>query len=189
MRKIILLAHLSVDGFVASPDGGFGGFDPSDENLPFVCKLTESADAALFGRNSYELLEQYWPTAKDRPGAKPEEIAYSNWYNSAEKIVFSKTLTTQGKNNTRVFGNIIPEEIIGIKNEPGKDILIFGSPAVTRHLIQHDLVDSYWLFLYPALFGEGIPLFEHSNKSRQLKLVKTEQLSKGELMINYEPVK
>ncbi|MEO7801823.1 MAG: dihydrofolate reductase, partial [Ginsengibacter sp.] len=91
MRKLIIVAHISLDGFVAFRDGSLSGFEAGKENLDFVCHLTRNADAALFGRISYQLLNSYWPTAKDLPNASEGEIEYSNWYNTATKIVLSKT--------------------------------------------------------------------------------------------------
>src|SRR5215831_2015105 len=102
MRKLVLLAHTSLDGFVASPQGELDDFDPGEENLQFVCDLTEQADSALFGRVSYELLNKYWPTAKDLPNASKGAVAYSNWYNAAKKIVISKTMKDQNLKNTIV---------------------------------------------------------------------------------------
>jgi len=69
MRKLILIVHTSLDGFVSDPNGKLDGFDASDENLGFVNRITETADAAFFGRISYQLLESYWPGAADRPNA------------------------------------------------------------------------------------------------------------------------
>ena len=185
MRKLILLAHISLDGFVAGSKGELDDFDASDENLAFVTELTENADAALFGRKSYQMLEEYWPTAKDRPNATKAEIGYSNWYNSATKIVFSKTLSLQNLKNTIVINENIPDEIIKIKEQAGKNILIFGSPSVSQLLMQSDLIDSYWIFINPIIFGKGIPLFaEQINKSK-LKILSTKQFANGELAINY----
>jgi dihydrofolate reductase len=129
-RKIILVAHISLDGFVAAPNGELDWFDKGEENLEFVCKLTEGADTALFGRISYELLNSYWPTARDHPNATKGEIAYSNWYNNAKKIVISKTMTEGGLNNTTFISGNISNEITKIKEQKGKNILIFGSPSV-----------------------------------------------------------
>src|SRR5688572_2133339 len=106
MRKLILIVHTSLDGFAAGENGEFDDFKPSPENLDFVCSLTEQADAALFGRASYELLERYWPTARDNENATASEIKYSNWYNEAEKIVLSKTLSGNRKKTTFISENI-----------------------------------------------------------------------------------
>ena len=185
MRKLVLLAHTSLDGFVAGEKGELDGFDPGEENLQFVCSLTEGADAALFGRISYELLNNNWPKAKDLPNASKGTIAYSNWYNSAKKIVVSKTMTAENLNNTIIIRDDIPGEINKIKNQPGKDILIFGSPTLSQMLMQHDLIDSYWIFVNPIIFGKGIPLFAEMSNKIKLNLVKTKQFSNGEFGLNY----
>ena len=146
--------------------------------------LQKNADAALFGRTSYELLNNYWPTAKDKPNATKGEIAYSNWYNNARKIIVSKTITEKNLNVT-VIKDDLNNKIAKIKNEPGKNILIFGSPSVSQLLMQHELIDSYWIFINPAIFGRGIPLFKESTKKIELKLITTKQFENGEIALNY----
>ena len=185
MRKLILVVHISLDGFVAGHKGELDGFDASEENLEFVCKLTEEADTALFGRISYKLLDDYWPTAKDRPNATKGEIAYSNWYNHAKKIVISRTMTQESLNNTIIISENISNEVIKIKEQAGKNILIFGSPAISQSLMQLDLIDSYWIFVNPIIFGLGIPLFAGLTNKSKLKLQATKQFSNGEIALNY----
>jgi len=185
MRKLILIAHTSLDGFVAGTKGELTDFDVSDENLAFVCTLTDEADAALFGRISYQLLDGYWPSAKDREHATKAEVAFSNWYNNAAKIVFSKTLSAENLNNTIIIREIISSEISKIKEENGKDILIFGSPSVSQILMELNLIDSYWIFINPIIFGKGIPLFAELTNKSKLKILATKQFANGELAINY----
>jgi dihydrofolate reductase len=186
MRKIALLAHISLDGFVAGVNGELDGFDQSEENLQFVCNLTETADAALFGRISYELLNNYWPTAKDRPNASSSELAYSAWYNNATKIVVSKTMASHDiPPRTMVITENVADGIAKIKSQPGKDILLFGSPSVTQLLMLHELIDSYWIFVNPAIFGSGIPLFNRLTKNIKLKLETSKEFPNGELVLNY----
>jgi dihydrofolate reductase len=185
MRKIILIAHVSLDGFVAGLKGELDGFEPGEENLEFVCKIAEEADAAIFGRVSYQLLDSYWPTAHDRPNATRSEINYSNWYNAANKIVLSRTLSESDSHNTNILGANISEEINKIKQQPGKDILMFGSPAAYNSLLQLDLIDGYWIFINPVIFGEGIPLFTKRNERTKLRLLNTKEFPNGELALNY----
>jgi dihydrofolate reductase len=127
MRKLILLAHTSLDGFVAGAKGELDDFDAGEENLEFICTLTERADSTLFGRVSYELLNKHWPDAKNLPNASMGTIAYSNWYNSATKIVISKTVTAENLNNTIIISDNIPDKVSEIKKQPGKDILILAA--------------------------------------------------------------
>jgi dihydrofolate reductase len=186
-RKLILIAHLSLDGFAAGLQGELDGFEAAEENLEFVCDLTETADTALFGRNSFELLDKYWPTAKDHPGATKGEVRYSNWYNAAHKIVFSKTRNNPNRSDLTVLSENITQEIINIKNQPGKDILIFGSPASAQLLMKEGLIDCYWIFINPVLFGKGIPLFKDLEDRIKLKLITTKLFSNGEIALQYSP--
>jgi dihydrofolate reductase len=185
MRNLVLIVHISLDGFVAGPEGELDGFDASDENLQFVCSLTEGADAALMGGISYKLLNDWWPTVATRMGATTAEIDYSNWYNAAQKIVISKTLPGEQLYNTVIIRSNIEEEISKLKEQPGKNILIFGSPSVTRGLMQADLIDSYWIFINPVIFGKGIKLFAESSKMLKLTLVSSKAFSNGEFGLHY----
>jgi dihydrofolate reductase len=185
MRKLVLVAHISLDGFVAGRNGELDGFDASEENLQFVANLADDADAALFGRTSYELLNNYWPAASGRPDASKGTIAYSNWYNSAQKIVISRTLVNEHLNKTTIISDDIPNKIIGLKKQQGRDILIFGSPSVAQLLMQAGLVDSYWIFINPVIFGKGIPLFSGSTDRVKLKLQATRQFPNGEIALHY----
>jgi dihydrofolate reductase len=184
MRKLQLIVHMSLDNFIAGEDGGFDQFDQSPENLDFVNSVTDTADAALFGRVSYQLINQFWPTAKDQPDASSSQVKYSNWYNAADKFVISNTLTTDTP-NTRIIGKDLRTEIDAIKNAPGKNILMFGSPTAFRTLNEMDVIDEYWIIQYPAIFGKGIELF-YPQGSKKLRLLQTRKLSKGEMALHYE---
>ena len=127
--------------------GELDGFDASEENLQFVCELTAEADAALFGRISYQLLNGYWPNGKNLPNASKGTVSYSTWYNDAQKIVISKTLAQERLGNTIFISDDIANAIIDIKSQQEKDILIFGSPCVSQLLIQRNLIDSIWYLL------------------------------------------
>lgn len=184
MRELTLIVQTSLDGFVAGPNGEFDNFLGGEENLEFVCSLTDDADAALFGRVSYQLLDGGWPTAADKPGATRNEIKYSNWYNAASKFVLSKTLTIKNSGNTHVISNNIDAEINYIKQQPGKNILIFGSPTAAGLLFELNLVDSFWIIVHPVIFGEGIPFRAGKNIIR-LVLTASKQLSNGTLCHKY----
>ena len=185
MRKLILLAHISLDGFVAGPNGELDGFPHGEENLQFVCELTKNADSALFGRVSYELLNKYWPSARNHPGATKPEIDYSNWYNKTTKFVVSEAMSKENLINTIVINENVPDEISKMKQHAGKSILIFGSPSVSQLLMQYNLIDDYWIFMNPVVFGKGISLFSDSVNKTKLKLVATKQFANGEVALNY----
>ncbi len=185
MRKLILKVHTSLDGYVAGKHGELDGFDAGEENLQFVCKICETADAAMFGRISYEMINGYWPTAKDLPDASKGTVEYSNWYNSAQKIVVSTTMKDEGLEDTIVISKNVADEVRKIKEQPGKDIVLFGAPTLTQYLTDHGLIDEYWVFLNPAIFGQGVPLFRPSTASLKLRLAETKHFENGELALRY----
>jgi dihydrofolate reductase len=185
MRKLILIAQTSFDGFVAGSKGEFDNFIGDEENLEFVCSLTDDADAALFGRVSYQLLDSHWPTAAKEPNATKSKVNYSNWYNRVAKFVLSKTLQSGNSKNTRIISENISAEINKIKQQDGKNILIFGSPSTVHSLIELNLLDGFWWLIHPVIFGQGIPLFKDGKKVIKLKLSATKQLSNGMIALNY----
>lgn len=185
MRKLILIVHTSLDGFVAGPQGELSDFDPGEANLAFVASLTETADAAMFGRVSYELLEAHWPYVKDQPDASPAAKKYSNWYSSAQKIIISKTLDLQGPSIIIIRENL-KESVEKITSLPGKDILIFGSPSLAQHLMAENLIDQYWIFINPVIFGKGIQLYPKGSDLKKFTLVKQEVFPNGEIALCYE---
>lgn len=184
MRKLILIVHTSLDGYVAGVNGEFDNFKTSPENLDFVCSLTGEADAALAGRVSYQMLDSFWPTARDRKEATPAEVRYSNWYNDVQKIVLSRTLS-ENRERTTIISDNVSERIHEIKKQPGKNILMFGSPTAFETLSSLNLIDDYWVIQYPVLFGKGIPFFTRLNKVAQLNLLDVKRLSNGEIALHY----
>lgn len=185
MRKIILNVHTSLDGFVAGTHGELSGFDAGEDNLQFVCDICKAADTAMFGKTSYQLLNEYWPTAKDRSDATKATIEYSNWYNNAIKIVVSKTLNKETENTIIINGDI-KDEITKVKQQAGKDIVIFGSPMLAQQLMQFNLIDVYWIFVNPSIFGKGISLFKELSNAIKLNLTETKQFINGELALRYD---
>jgi len=177
MRELTLIVQTSLDGFVAGPDGEFDNFIGGEENLEFVCSITDDADAALFGRVSYQLLDSGWPTAASKPGATKNEIRYSGWYNAVPKFVLSKTLTVKNSENTFVISKNIETEINYIKQQPGKNILMFGSPTAVQSLFDLNLIDNFWIIVHPVIFGQGIPFFRSRKNVIKLGLLASKQLS------------
>jgi dihydrofolate reductase len=185
MRELTLIVQTSLDGFVAGPDGEFDNFLGGEENLEFVCSLIDEADAALLGRVSYQLLTSNWPIVATKPGATKNEIKYSRWYNAVPKYVLSKTLKGNHSEKTFVVSKNIETEINHIKQQPGKTILIFGSPTAVWHLFELNLVDSFWIIVHPVIFGSGIPFFRQRETKINLRLVDSKLLSNGTFCHKY----
>jgi dihydrofolate reductase len=93
MRKLIFSMHTLLDGFVAGPNGAMRWINVNDEIFDFVGAITDKADAALYGRVTYEMMQGYWPTAGDDPNASKHDKEHSAWYNKVSKIVLSRTMS------------------------------------------------------------------------------------------------
>ena len=186
MREIILIVHTSLDGFVANEKGGFDDFEPGEDNLSFVTEISKEADTILAGR----LPMKCWMVmalCRKKSGTTKAEITYSDWYIQQNKIVISQTKNIPIK-DTIVLQEGFIQKIEQIKKEKGKSIVVFGSPSITAQLMEHDLINIYWVFTYPVIFGKGIPLFQRMDKKRKLKLLHTRQFANDELALKYSMV-
>lgn len=185
MRKIISFMHISLDGFVAGPKGEMDWIKVDQEIFDFAGKRIKEGDTALYGRVTYQMMESYWPTAGDKPAATRHDIEHSKWYKQVRKVVLSKTMNDTGLTNTKIISGNLAHEINDIKQQPGSDILLFGSPTATHSLIQQGLIDGYWLFVNPIILGQGIPLFKDIREKTKLKLLTTHQFTCGVTELNY----
>ena len=186
MRKLILFMHTSLDGFVAGPNGEMDWIIVGEEMFDYAAQQTEQADTALYGRVTYQMMQSYWPTAADKPKASKHDKEHSAWYNKVEKVVVSKTMQGENLPNTKIIRDNIAAEIITLKQETGKNILMFGSPTVSHVLMSKNLIDDYWLFVNPILLGEGIPLFKDIKERTKLKFVASDTFSSGVFCLHYE---
>jgi dihydrofolate reductase len=177
--------HISLDGFVAGSKGEMDWIKVNEEIFEHVGRRISTGDTALYGRVTYQMMENYWPTAGDKPTATKHDIEHSKWYRDTQKIVLSKTLNETGLNNTRVIGGQLKDAIHEIKRGPGEDILVFGSPTATHSLMRQNLIDGYWLFVNPVILGHGIPLFADVREKIKLKLLDTRQFACGVTELSY----
>ncbi len=184
-RKIISFMHISLDGFVAGPNGEMNWVKVDDEIFDYVGKRISEGDTSLYGRVTYDMMESYWPTAGDKPNATKHDIEHSKWYSKVHKVVLSKTMKGTSPANTTIISDNITDRINEIKQSGSKDILLFGSPSATHSLIELNLIDGYWLFVNPVILGQGIPLFKDMNNKIDLKLLNTHQFTSGVIELNY----
>jgi dihydrofolate reductase len=138
------------------------------------------------------MMENYWPTAADKPTATKHDIEHSKWYSKVHKIVLSETIKEAGLTNTKIISDNLSDNINEIKQSRhasggsgSKDILLFGSPTATHSLIQLNLIDGYWLFVNPIILGRGIPLFVNIKDRIKLKLLTSRQFTCGVTELNY----
>lgn len=177
--------HISLDGFVAGINGEMNWIKINEEIFDHVEKRINKTDAALYGRVTFEMMENYWPTAADKPTATKHDIEHSKWYSKSQKLVISNTLKEENFENTKILSKNFEEEINEIRQQQGTEILLFGSPTATHSLINLNLIDGYWLFVNPIILGQGISLFKDVKQTTKLNLVNTRQFNCGVTELNY----
>jgi dihydrofolate reductase len=183
MRKIIVSNYVTLDGFFAGPNGEIDWFVWDEETAEYSKGLLSSIDTILFGRVTYELMAGYWPTASP-PAEDPVII---DAMNNLPKIVFSRTLEKADWKNSRLVKGITAEEILILKQQHGKDMVIYGSGSIVSTLAQLGLIDEYRLFVNPVVLGSGKPLFKDTKDKLTLKLLKTKKFHCGVVLLHHLP--
>jgi dihydrofolate reductase len=178
--------HTSLDGFVAGLKGELDWANIDDELFDFVATMTDTADTALYGRVTYEMMQSYWPKAGEQPNATKHDKEHSAWYNKVSKVVLSKTISEKGLDNTTIISGQLTDNINKIKKQDGKNILIFGSPGASQSLLNQGLIDEFWLFVNPIILGQGMPLFKDITGTTKLKLVDSKTFACGVIALHYE---
>ena len=186
MRNLIFFMHTPLDGFVAGLKGELDWANIDDELFDFVATMTDTADTALYGRVTYEMMQSYWPKAGEQPNATKHDKEHSAWYNKVSKVVLSKTISEKGLDNTTVISGQLTDNINKIKKQDGKNILIFGSPGASHSLLNEGLIDEFWLFVNPIILGQGMPLFKDITGTTKLKLVDSKTFACGVIALHYE---
>jgi len=186
LRKLVLFIHTSLDGFVAGPNGEMDWINVDEEIFDFAGQRTNEADTALYGRVTYQMMESYWPTAAQLPTATKHDVEHSRWYNRVTKVVLSKTMNEVSLTNTKIIDGNLAAEIVKLKQDAGKDILMFGSPTAAHSLMTEKLIDDYWLFVNPVLLGRGITLFNGIKEKSALKLVESNIFTSGVVCLHYQ---
>jgi dihydrofolate reductase len=189
MRKVIFLVHTSVDGFVAGPNGEMDWIRVDDEIFEAVNLVTNNSDTALYSRVTYHMMEGYWPTAAEKPGASKHDIEHSRWANKAAKLVFSTTLKETHWENTRIVRGNEAKEIAALKQQAGKNILLLGSPRLAQSLMQQNLIDEYYINVNPVILGKGISLFSNRDNRIDLRLKQSTTYKSGVTTLHYEVVR
>ncbi len=180
MRKVVAGLFISVDGVTESPEKWqFEHFD--DDMMAKMGAHIAAEDTILLGRVTYEEWVPYWPTSNDEP--------YASHINNTLKYVVSTTLDkVKWKNATLIKGNLA-EEITRLKQQPGKNIGVAGSPTLVRSLLQSDLLDELTLMIHPVVVGSGKRLFKDGGDLKKLNLVNTETTRTGVVILTYQPDK
>ena len=180
MRKIIFQNMISVDGFFEGPNRDISWHNVDAEFNDLAIEFLNSIDLLVFGRVTYDLMAGYWPT-KDAIGDDPIIAAKMN---SLAKIVVSRTMQKADWNNTRLINDIA--EIKKAKEQPGKDIAIFGSSDLALSLIKDGLIDEFRVIVAPVILGSGKTLLQGISDKLDLKLLNTKTFKSGNVLLSYE---
>ena len=184
MRKVILFMMTTLDGFYEGRDRDINWHNVDAEFNEFAIAQLNTADILLFGRVTYELMASYWPT----PDAIKNDPIVAEKMNSLHKIVFSKTLEKVNWSNTRLVKGNIGAEIMKMKSQPGKDMIIFGSSDLAVSLIHYNLIDEIRIMVNPVVLSQGKALFKGLNHHLALKLLNTRTFHSGNVLLSYEPL-
>lgn len=157
---------------------------PDKEIHQHYTELLGQADVILYGRTTYQLME-YWRTVLENPSEEKSMNDFAKAIHKIPKIVFSKTLRNVPWESAKLAERTIAEEVLELKKQPGKDILI-GSRSLIKQLLELNLIDEYQLCIHPVIAGNGMPLFENINDRKILKLIGTKTVGGG-ILLYYEP--
>jgi dihydrofolate reductase len=171
MRKVIYSMGVSLDGFIAGPDGEIDWSAPDEELHRFHNCQTQEMGVHLCGRKLYEEM-LYWETADQNPSAAEHELEFARIWKGTPKIVFSKTLE-KVEGNARLARDGVAEEVAQLKEQPGKDLSV-GGAGLASTLIGLGLIDEYRLFVSPVVLGGGTPYFPALDERIDLELVETQ---------------
>jgi dihydrofolate reductase len=194
MRKVIVNEFMSLDGVVQAPGGAdedtTGGFKHGGWHMRYLEELSQQrilesivgAGAFLLGRRTYEIFAGYWPKAPE------EEQVVAEPLNTKPKYVASTTLRDplEWQNSTVLQGDVA-QAVAALKQEGGTDVHVIGSGQLVQTLIEHDLVDEFWLMIDPLVVGGGKRLFPDDGALRPLRLVDSEVTTMGSILATYAP--
>ncbi len=181
MTRLIMWNMVTLDGYFEGPNSWEIDWHESvwgEELEQLSLEQLQSAGMLLFGRVTYQGMANYWPSATG-------EVA--DFMNSIPKVVFSRTLATAEWSNTRLVKSDAQDEVLKLKQQPGKDIFIFGSADLSATLTRDGLIDEYRLGLAPVVLGGGHPLFIPGNGRLALRLLEAKPLKSGCVILRYEP--
>jgi dihydrofolate reductase len=181
MRKVVSGLFITLDGVTESPENWQFDYFDADMMATEEAYIAEE-DTVLLGRGTYQMWAPYWPTSTDEP--------YASHINNTPKYVVSTTLdkVEWGKrdNISLLKGNLV-EAIARLKQQPGKNIAVAGSPTLVQSMLQADLLDELILMVHPVVAGSGKRLFEDGSNVKRLKLVDNKTTKAGVVILTYQP--
>ena len=191
MRRIVMFNRVSADGYFAGPDGQLDWVVADEEVDVAGAAAIPGFDTILFGRRTYELFESFWPhalddssTARDPHSDRRSPVlrTMAVWINEANKLVFSRT---REAGEHELVHELDPQQVKAMKEQPGKDMIVFGSGSLVSQLTEHRLIDEYQFVVNPLLLGKGRPLVCGPLRSSKLELMEERRFGSGIVMLRY----
>jgi dihydrofolate reductase len=186
MRKLIYSFGVSLDGFIAGPDGDIDWSAPDEELHRFHNEQArETMGAHFYGRRLYEVM-RYWETVEENPSAPEYELEFARIWKATPKVVFSRTLE-KVEGNARLVRDNLAEEVATLKEQPGKDMGV-GGAGLASSFMKLDLIDEYRLFVHPVVLGAGTPYFPPLDERINLQLAETRTFGSRVVYVRYRRV-
>jgi dihydrofolate reductase len=182
MRKLIYSMGVSLDGFIAGPDGEIDWSAPDEELHRFHNQQTRELGAHLCGRRLYEVMS-YWETVDENSSAPEHELEFARIWQALPKIVFSKTLQ-KVEGNARLASEGVAQEVAKLREQPGKDLAV-GGAGLASTVMKLGLIDEYRLFVSPVVLGGGTPYFPALDQRINLELVETRTFGSRVVYVRY----
>lgn len=183
MRKLYSFMMVTLDGFYEGPNQEFHFWNLDQEFNRFAAGQLYDTDILLFGRVTYEGMASYWPTQD----ARDDDPVMAELMNTLPKIVVSRTLESADWNNTTLVGANVADELSKLKQQPGRDLAILGSPNLTVSLLGMGLVDELRVMVNPVIIGDGKSLFRSIEHELTLRLLQTRIFNSGNVLLTYQP--
>ena len=181
MRNVIYAINLTLDGCCDHTK-----FNPAEDLLEHYTQLLRDVEVQVFGRKTYQLMVPYWPDIAKSQSETKADIEFAQAFVSLNKVVFSRSLGSVEDNNTRIVRSNLRDEVLKLKQEPGKPILV-GGVDIPSQLMELGLIDEYRFVVAPVIAGQGRRLFEGISlpETRQLKLVESKTFESGCVALRY----
>jgi dihydrofolate reductase len=183
MRNLYVFNMVSLDGFFEGPNQDIGWHQVDEEFNAFAEQQLAETDLILFGRVTYLGMASFWPT----PLALETDPVIAGMMNRISKVVISRTLDKAEWNNTRLINGHVPEEVTKLKQQPGKEIAVFGSANLAASLMSMGLIDEFRIIINPVVLGKGTPLFQNVAAPGRLTLLRTRTFGNGNVLLCYRP--
>jgi len=175
--------HISFDGFAAAPNGEMDWITMDHEIFAHVSTYIAKGGTGIYGPKTFQMMEGYWPGMLESAESDSLEIQHAKWYQSAKKVVCSRTLQHLENKEARLVTNL-EEDIKKLKQESEKDLIVFGSPRLTQSLARLGLFDEYIVNVNPILLGGGIRMFEDLHRTK-LNLLSVTKFKSGVVGFHY----